>query len=381
MLGVGVPARNGPFVADVRRPPEEYIEYLLSRGADPSWLPPSGIPILEDALINCFSGAVVDAIARRVTPRKAFWIAAGLGDVRETRRYFDGRGVLRQAARRYRPDFVALRGYPPSPPGASDAYLIFEAAYIALLNQRFAVVDLLLEHGLDLNAQWLNMQLVGLFAANPMVSTVEYLLSRGADPHKRGLHPASTALELAAANLEHPHPHAESWRDMRRVYELCGGIDPDAVTRGYQERTVAPAVLRQDVVTSLQRAQVDAAALGHAAVEPLDLFVSLLRGGAMVPQFIRGAGTDMEALQRAMGPRLEHTPSALEGSGLPLSPALQSVLDAALAEATRRKAGYASALPVIVQLVADEAGAPAKLLTGAGGSLARLRESLANYHH
>ena len=75
----------------IHRKPEE-VAYLLDRGADPDWLPPDGVPILEHALLNYWNPEAVDLIARRVTPRKAFWIAAGLGDVTTMLSFLDKDG-------------------------------------------------------------------------------------------------------------------------------------------------------------------------------------------------------------------------------------------------------------------------------------------------
>jgi hypothetical protein len=85
--------------------PTEEVAWLLERGADPNWLPPNGITVLEHALIRYWNGAAVDLIAERVVPRKALWIAAGLGDVRALDRYFDRQGQPNDAAFRHRPDF------------------------------------------------------------------------------------------------------------------------------------------------------------------------------------------------------------------------------------------------------------------------------------
>ena len=59
----------------------ETVRWYLDRGANPDWLPPNGITVLEHAIARYRNGTSVDLIAQRVRPRQALWIAAGLGDV------------------------------------------------------------------------------------------------------------------------------------------------------------------------------------------------------------------------------------------------------------------------------------------------------------
>ena len=78
------------------------VRFYLDRGADPNWMPPNGITILEHATYRYWNGEAVDIIARLVTPPEAFWVAAGLGDVRSLDRYIDAKGMLTDEARRRR---------------------------------------------------------------------------------------------------------------------------------------------------------------------------------------------------------------------------------------------------------------------------------------
>jgi hypothetical protein len=96
------------------------IQWLLDHGADPNWLPPNGIPVLEHAIYRYWNGEAVDLIAHRVKPREALWIAAGLGDVTGVKRYFDKGGQLTEAARNHRPDFTAM-GHLPAPSSFGDS--------------------------------------------------------------------------------------------------------------------------------------------------------------------------------------------------------------------------------------------------------------------
>jgi hypothetical protein len=105
-----------------------HTAWLLDHGADPDWVPPNGISVLEHALYRYWNGEAVDLIARRVKPREALWIAAGVGDVAAVRRYFDKAGKLTNAARAKRPDFTAMGPLPaPSTFGDSDIDILWEA--------------------------------------------------------------------------------------------------------------------------------------------------------------------------------------------------------------------------------------------------------------
>jgi hypothetical protein len=49
--------------------PADEVRDLLDRGADPAWVAPSGIPVLEHALLRYWNAEAVDLLAARVRPR------------------------------------------------------------------------------------------------------------------------------------------------------------------------------------------------------------------------------------------------------------------------------------------------------------------------
>jgi hypothetical protein len=106
----------------------EEMQRVLDLGADPNWVPPNGYSVLEHAIWRCWNGEIVDLIASRLKkPRKAFWIAAGLGDAGAVKEYFDKHGKLKDAARQNRPDFSALGHIPmPSNPAPDDEGIIWK---------------------------------------------------------------------------------------------------------------------------------------------------------------------------------------------------------------------------------------------------------------
>jgi hypothetical protein len=165
----------------IHRKPEE-VAYLLERGADPNWLPPDGVPILEHALINYWNPAAVDLIAQRVTPRKAFWIAAGLGDVPTMLSFLDKDGKPTAAARANRPDFTLVGFNSPCRPDADDLEIIWEAFCIAGFNQRLNSLDALLDRGFPIDySQW-GSTLHSWAEGNGVNVVAEHLKKRGATP-------------------------------------------------------------------------------------------------------------------------------------------------------------------------------------------------------
>jgi hypothetical protein len=162
----------------------EDVALLLQRGADPEWIPPSGTPILEYALMNYWNPEAVDLIARLVTPRKAFWISAGLGDVSGMLSFLDSGGKPTRAARKNRPDFLLVGFNMPCRPDADDLEILWEAFAIAGFNQRLAVIDALLDRGFPINyAEW-GSTLLQWAEGNRIAVLADHLVKRGA--HRAG---------------------------------------------------------------------------------------------------------------------------------------------------------------------------------------------------
>jgi len=120
---------GGPFF----RIPTGQIRALLELGADPHGIPPNGASVLDHAIVRYMNGEAVDLIAARVKPRKAFWIAAALGDVTTMRAFRNKRGQMTDAARRDRPDALMLGVLPvmtrAQRPDASDTEILSEAFF------------------------------------------------------------------------------------------------------------------------------------------------------------------------------------------------------------------------------------------------------------
>ena len=91
--------------------------------------------MLEHAIVRYRDAASVDLIAERVTPRRALWIAAALGDVAGVRSFIAGKGRLTPEGRLNRPDLMAMGalygGLPPNQ-DADDLEIMWEAFWIAV---------------------------------------------------------------------------------------------------------------------------------------------------------------------------------------------------------------------------------------------------------
>ena len=351
----------------------EKVEFLLARGADPAWMPPNGISVLEHAIIGYWNGRAVDLIARRVVPPKAFWIAAGVGDVRGVERYFRRDGTLTPAARAHRPDFTAVGpGAWPMLPEADDMEIMWEAFFLAGLNERFDVLDVLLDRGFPIDYVYGGSTLLHFAVGNAFEALVEFLVRRGASLDLEGFMPTANARELAESHFQ----MAPSRPGMRRILELCGGRDPETLLRESAERRGKPRIM-----TGLQRhldlAAEEAARLGQPEVRPDNLLLGILRENPdYVLVLISKAGGDLDRLRRSLEHRL--VPANPEGPTheVPHGPEVRKVLGDATEEAERRGNSSVTSIHLLDALAMDESGPVADILRSAGTTLRRLRDEL-----
>jgi hypothetical protein len=204
----------------------EMVRWLLERGADPNWVAPNGIPVLEHALLCYWNAEAVDVLAAHATPRHALWIAAGLGEVEGVARFLEADGRPTPEARRLRPDFTAVGapGIPARHPDPTDEEVLMEAFFVAALNARTNVLGYMASRGFDVNTLVWDSPILNVAVGNAWVSVVECLMSCGANPDLKGWQPTSSAREVASEILR----DMPDQPDRRRVVELLG-LDPDAV--------------------------------------------------------------------------------------------------------------------------------------------------------
>lgn len=307
--------------------PEE-VRRLLERGADPDWIAPNGLSVLEHALLVYRNAEAVDLLAAHARPQRALWIAAGLGDVEGVSEFLDRDGKPTEEARRSRPDFVAA-GFPtllPPLPDPDDEERLVEVLLVAIINGRGAVIEYLASRGAPIDSTLIGTPLVNLAVANWHVAAAEALVRSGVDLDRRGWPNGWTARELARERLENDPAHPAP----RRLAEICG-LDVDAILAARPTDLPVPDAFVQ---RALDLARVDAARMGLSAVQPENLLIGILREGGP-PFYELNERFDVERFWRDMKERLEADANDV-AADLPLGPEAAAVVDAAVALAGKR---------------------------------------------
>lgn len=356
----------------------ETVRWLLDRGADPNWVGPNGIPVLEHALLRYMNGDAVDVLAERARPRKALWIAAGLGLVDEVAGFLDKRGKPTRAARERRPDVNAIGSHRliPQHPDPTDEQLLLEAFFVAMINGRTGVLEHMVSRGFDLNTRlwdtpmvnWAVGQAIAL--GGQWVRVAKCLIRCGADLDLKGWRPHMTAREMAR-EMFGSMPVTE---EGRRIVELCG-LDADAILAERAARPPAAPVMSESFRRLHDLAADDASRVGHTEVGAENLLYAVLRQGYnpfMV--VVHKSGADAKTLLAEVDTRIEPGDES-SGAKLPLTAEAQAILDAALALATESKNESVHGMHVLVVLARDEQGPLAALLQRHGGSAGAVIEA------
>jgi len=188
------------------------IQGLLELGADPNWKPRNGFTLLEHAIIRYGNGEAVDLIAKRVTAKKAFWVAAGIGDVKTMLQFVNKQCVPNEAARQDRPDAGILGTGGTVRPDASDLEVVWEAFMMAALNGRLNTMQALLDRGFPINYApvWYNALHVSV--SYRLVPVVEFLLANGADPDFKAWPDQQSPRDLSRTQQQHLSTDASAQR-------------------------------------------------------------------------------------------------------------------------------------------------------------------------
>jgi hypothetical protein len=356
--------------------PEE-VHTFLDQGADPNWVAPNGLSVLEHALIRYWNGDAVDVLAARTTPRRALWIAAGLGDVDGVRGFLDRRHMPTAAAHRMRPDFVAagMQGAMTPMPYADDEEVLLEVLLVAVLNGRTKVLDYLASRGAPLNSLLYGAPLIHIAVGNAMVDVAECLVRGGADLDLGGPGSRTSAREMAREWFElFPADAAR-----RRVVELCG-LDPDVILAERDARPVPTAVIDSTVGQALELARRDAAYLGQPDVRPENLLVGLIRAKGPPLYFLKDIGrmqvNRFRADKAGRFPVLDDGAGAEHERELPMHADADAVLEIAISVATERRSETVDGLHLLLALTARHRGPVADLLTRYGASASTIRAEL-----
>lgn len=341
------------------------MQRILDLGADPNWLPPNGYSVLEHVIWRCWNNEVVDLIAERGKPREGFWISAGLGDAEAVKRFVDERGVPTEAARRTRPDINAL-GYMPMPtnPVADDETIVWEAFLVAAFNQRFAVMDVLLDRGFPIDYMAWGQSVLHLAVGNGWLAMVEYLVGRGANLDLKGWRPHASARELAEQMFmtRAPGPNAQ------RILELCGGRDPETLRRMSKEQRAQRVMLTaRSVEQAFEFAKLDAREKGRPVVGVDNMFVGLLGEAKLTVGAFAMAGLDLERLRANVryGPDtvLVDAPAEMKAS-----PELSAILLDAKELAERKEHEVLNSMHVMHALIRRAPASVLQMIESAGGT-------------
>jgi hypothetical protein len=331
------------------RPTADDVRATIDQGADPNWIAPNGIPVLEHALLRYWNPEGVDELAAHARPREALWIAAGLGDVDGVRGFLDDRGWPTAAARRLRPDGVAVGRplFPPRLPDASDEEILVEALVVAILNGRTAVIEYLASRGAPLDSVVLGMP-PAMFALNrPTPDALACLVRCGADLDLRS-HPNGTPRELVRTLFE--QAPQDPWRG--GLVAACG-MDADAMVAEINARPVTPPELDASVQQALALAREDAARLGQPDVRPENLLIGLLRAGTRPIHILKNARRmEVERFRTDLADRLEPEGNRDELLDLPMHADAQAVLERAIATAAARRQTHVDELYFLHALTA-----------------------------
>jgi hypothetical protein len=354
------------------------IEWLLDRGADPNWMPPNGITVLEHAIARYGNAECVDLIAQRVTPRRAFWIAAGLGDVGAVRHYIAGKGKLKAEGRRNRPDLMAMAAFfldrlVPNLE-ADDLEIMGEAFLIAGMNGRWDVMDAMLDAGFPIDHDKpLGWPSLADAVGNMKVQLAEYLVSRGADLD-RPWGSYGTAREFARSHVER-WPRSE---DARRMLAICDAGTPEQILAELDAKRQSPPPPDEGAARALKLAADDAARMGQSAVNTENLLVGLLRS-TEIPAPVHAfswAGADMPRLRSLLESRLLPDADPLVGQELPGDGGAEAAVRLAGAIADENHRERVTRFHLIAGLLSQESEPGARLLREVGLNDERIREFL-----
>ncbi len=352
------------------------VKALIDRGADPNWIAPSGIPLLEFMLLRWRYAGCADLLATYVNPRDALWISAGLGDVNGVRRHLDKHGKPTAAARALRPPLDAMHGFSlPVLPDPDDDEILLEAFWVALLNTRIAVMEYMISRGFDVNCRAWGTPVVNIAVGNGWTAVVECLVRAGADLNIHSGDSNGTARDTARTMCENGS-HGPSYR---RIVELCG-LDVDAIIAAREaQEPITPTFIRSAKI-ALDLADDDAQRQGRSDVRPENLLYGLLRtSGSPVALFTSDRKMNKARFFRDSAPRVNVGDALPNRVALPLHPDLHDMIQSVIARATARRSETINVFHLLHALSNDDDGFVAGLLAQYGSSITRFRTELERY--
>ena len=125
---------------------------LLTAGADPAARADAGITPLESAAMHSSTEAS-DVLVEAGLHRPSLWLAAAAGLLPAVRDWVGVDGSLRADPGPYRPNWADVGRPAGAAPSDDPREILGEALVFAALNDRSAVVDYLLDAGVDIDAR------------------------------------------------------------------------------------------------------------------------------------------------------------------------------------------------------------------------------------
>jgi ankyrin repeat protein len=158
----------------------EMCSQLLAAGADPTARADADITPLESAAMHS-STASADILSAHGLHRPSLWLAAATGRLDLVQDWITPQLGLRRDPGPYRPNWADV-GRPAGEPSSSKAgEIIGEAFVFAALNDRFRVVERLLEMGIDVDSRpYRNTTALHFAIQFHRVAMVRFLLGRNA---------------------------------------------------------------------------------------------------------------------------------------------------------------------------------------------------------
>jgi hypothetical protein len=365
--GCDVQVALNELLMDFRPRSPASVRFLLERGADPNWVAPNGVSVLEFALLRFWNDEAVDIIARHVVAKPALWIAAGLGRVDDVARFLDPNGQPTAAAYRDRPDFSAV-GFPILPASAPDASeILAEAFFVAIVNDRTSVLEYFIDRGFPVDYLGWEQPFINFAIGNRFVRVVECLVRKGANLDLRGRYPDQSTRELARSMFE-DMPNDDK---LRRILQLCGAGTPESVIAERDARPAPEPALAGAVEQALELAADDAARRGELEVQIENLVIGAMRSGMDV---FRAGSIDVDRLRAIIGDRVLPVDDRVERAKLPLAPAARDAIHSAIERIRSRRQDVVASTDLVLALIDVDSGFLTDLLGRSGSNIEELRE-------
>jgi hypothetical protein len=268
----------------------------------------------------------------------------------------------------------ALRwhGLPPNRE-ADDLEIMGEAFQIAGWNERWAVMDALLEAGFPIDHDKpVGGALLGLAVANMMVPMSEYLVSRGADLDKPW-GTMGTPREMARWHVRRS-PEQE---DPRRLVAICGAGTPEQILAELDAKRPSPPPPDERAARALRLAADDATRMGQPVVSTENMLVGVLRTTRGVyAHLFAYSGADMPQLRSLLASRLLPDADPLLGQDLGSDAGAEAAVRAAVAIADELHRECVTPFHLVAGIVTRRSEPGARLLEQVGVNEARIREVL-----